>query len=219
MDNSKVVEKLNELMKSAKERKFVQTVDLIVNLKNVNLKKQEEKVDFYHQIPKGKGKEIKVCALIGAESKDSAEKAGVDYILLDDFKNYSEKRKAVLLANKYDFFISQANLMGQVATAFGRVFGTRGKMPNPKAGCVFPPKANLEPLVAKLKNTIRVITKVQPTCQIAVGNTDMKAEDIAENIVSCYSAILHHLPLEKNNLKSVMVKLTMSKPINLGDVL
>jgi large subunit ribosomal protein L1 len=216
MDNSKVVEKLNELMKSAKERKFVQTFDLIINLKGLNLKKPDEKVDFYQIIPKSRGKEIKICALIGGESKEAAEKAGIDMILVDDFKNYSEKRKAVALARKYDYFIAQANLMGQIATAFGRVFGVRGKMPNPKAGCVFPPKANLEPLVAKLKKTVRVVTKSQLVCQVSVGNTKMDLNDVADNIISIYDGTIHHLPQEKNNLRNIKVKLTMSKSVDLG---
>jgi large subunit ribosomal protein L1 len=219
MDNSKVVEKVKELLVHAKERKFKQTVDLMINLRHINLKKQDEKVDFYHTLPKGKGKDITICAFIGGESKEMAEKTKIDYILLDDFKNYSEKKKVVALAQKYDFFLAQANLMSAVATNFGKVLGVRGKMPNPKAGCVFPPKTNFEPLVAKLKTTIRIITKAQPTCQIAVGTTEMSAEDIAANIVSCYEAVLHHLPQEKNNLKNVKIKLTMSPSIDLGDTL
>lgn len=219
MDNSKIVEKLSELLKLGKERKFAQTFDLIINLKHINLKKPTDKVDFYQILPKGKGKEIKICALIGAESKEMAEKAKIDYILVDDFASYSEKKKAVALAEKYDFFLAQANLMSAVATNFGKVLGVRGKMPNPKAGCVVPPKANFDPIVSKLKNTIRIITKTQAVCQIPVGNTKMDLNDVAQNIAACYEAVIHHLPQEKNNLKNVKIKLTMSPSVDLGDAL
>ncbi|MFA6088501.1 MAG: hypothetical protein WC755_01430 [Candidatus Woesearchaeota archaeon] len=218
MDKSKVVEKVKELFTHVSEKKFVQTVDMIVNLKGINLKKPDEKVDFYQTLPKGKGKEITVCALIGPELKESAEKAKVDFILLEEFAKYSaEKKKAVALAQKYNFFIAQANLMGQVATNFGKVFGSRGRMPNPKAGCVVPPKTNLDPIVSKLRTTIRIVTKAQTTCQFPVGTTKMSPEDVAENIVTCYEAILHHLAQGKNNMKNASIKLTMSKSILLGD--
>jgi ribosomal protein L1 len=45
----------------------------------------------------------------------------------------------------------------------------------------------------------------------------MKDEDIAENILSFYNTILSLLPQEKNNIKNIFLKLTMSKPLLIGD--
>ena len=66
----------------------------------------------------------------------------------DQFKDNASKIKK--LAGEYDFFVAQANIMPQVATVFGKVLGPRGKMPNPKAGCVVPPKSQLGPLKERL---------------------------------------------------------------------
>lgn len=218
MDKSKIIEQVKQLISDSKDRKFTQSVDMLVNLKHLNMKKQDERVEFFHGLPKGRGKDVKVCALIDQSLKDSADAAGVDYIMVTEFADYkANKRKAVQLARKYDYFIAQANLMGQVATNFGRVFGARGKMPNPKAGCVVPPKGNVGPVVERLKSTVKIAAKIQPVCQFTVGTTAMSAEDLAENIASCYDATVHHLPQEMNNLKNAMIKLTMSKAVILGD--
>ena len=88
-------------------------------------------------------------------------------------------------------------------------------MPNPKAGCVVPPKANLKPLVEKLHKTIKVSTKKVPMVQVTIGKEDMKDEEVAENILALYKNVVAHLPNEANNVKQIFLKLTMSKPVEL----
>jgi len=121
------------------------------------------------------------------------------------------------LAKGYDFFIAQANLMAKVATTFGRVLGPKGKMPNPKAGCVVPPNANLKPLVAKLQKTVRIAAKTTPMVQMAAGLEDQKEEEVSDNILTLYDQLIHHLPKERNNVRSIYLKLTMGKPQKIDD--
>jgi large subunit ribosomal protein L1 len=90
-------------------------------------------------------------------------------------------------------------------------------MPNPKSGCVVPPNANLKPLYEKLQRTIRVLTKNSPLAQCGVGTEDMGLNDVAENALAVYNTIVHALPNEKHNIKDVYVKLTMGKPIKVGE--
>jgi large subunit ribosomal protein L1 len=53
-------------------------------------------------------------------------------------------------------------------------------MPNPKAGCVVPPNANLAPLVEKLKKTVRIKLDASPIYQTFVGTEDLEDEKIAD---------------------------------------
>ena len=214
MNKETVVKTLKELKEKSKKRNFSQSIDLIINLKNLNLKNPEEQVDFFTPLHYSKGKKVKVCALVGPELHPEAEKVCDMVIDQKDFDKYAaDKKLTKKLAKEYDFFIAQANIMAKVATTFGRVFGPKKKMPNPKAGCVVPPKAALKPLYDKLQKTVRVYAKERPIIQIAVGNESMKDEEIIDNIMTIYDQIIHHLPGEENNIKSTFIKFTMGAPV------
>ncbi len=215
MDQKKVLSALKEAREQSKKRNFKQRIDLIFNLKGLDLKKVEHQVDIFVPLTHETGKKTKICALIGPELLEEA-KANCDFfILVDDFGKYAEKKKARKLAEDYDYFIAQANIMPKIAASFGRIFGVRNKMPNPKSGAVVAPKTNLKPVVEKLSKTVRLNGKMQPLMQIGVGSEDMKDEDVASNIMAIYDSLIHHLPAEKNNIKSAFVKLTMGKPVRL----
>lgn len=212
MEKDLVIKALETLKKEAKERKFDQSYDIIVTLKDIDLKKTDNQLDFYFKVPHGLGKDNKVCGLVGPELIDDAKKILDKAIIQDDFASL-DKKQIKKLAREYDYFVAQANVMTKVAAAFGRIFGPRGKMPNPKAGCVVPPKADLAGVKANLASTIRLKTKNFPMIQGKVGNTSMDEKDIIENINATYESIVHHLPQEKNNVKAVYLKLSMSKAV------
>ncbi|MBN2051913.1 50S ribosomal protein L1 [Candidatus Woesearchaeota archaeon] len=215
MDKESVLEALEKLKISAEKREFKQSVDLIIALKDLDFKKPEQQVEMFLSLPHTTGKKTKVCALVGPELIDEAKKVFDLAITQDDFSKY-DKRKARKLAGQYDFFIAQANIMTKVAATFGRYLGVRGKMPNPKAGCVVPPKGvNLSVLYDKLQKTMKVSAKKVPLIQLRVGTEEMSQEHIADNIMFIYDQLIHHLPGERHNIKAIFLKYTMSKPIKL----
>ncbi|MBR9691513.1 50S ribosomal protein L1 [Candidatus Woesearchaeota archaeon] len=215
MDKETVKKSIEELKKSNK-RNFKQTFDLIIVLKSLNLKKPEDQIEFYHQMHYSVGKQIKICALVGPELAGQAKELFDTTIHIDDFPKYAKDKKLLKKAGaEHDFFVAQATIMPQVATTFGKILGPKGKMPNPKAGCVVPPNANLKPLVEKLKKTVRIAAKTIPMIQLAVGKEDSKEEEVIDNILTTYNDLVHRLPGGKNNIKRVLLKLTMSKPVKL----
>ena len=213
MEKKEAIELIKKAKESSNKRKFNQRVDLIINLKNLDLKKAEQQVDLFLTLPKGKGKKTTICALVGPELIEDAKKDMDFAIIQDDFDKYKDKKLARRLAQKYDFFVAQANIMPKVAGAFGRVLGVRGKMPNPKSGCVVPPKANMKTVHSNLQSVVRVSAKTSPMIQVAIGTESMSDEDLAENFLAVYNAVLHALPQERNNLRRMTLKTTMGKPI------
>lgn len=215
MNKQEVLTALKKLRDEAKERKFTQSVDLIVNLKDLNLKNPDEQVEFFANIPNS-FKTVKVCAIVGGELAEDAKKVCDLALTQADLEKYKKDKVASKkLADEYDYFIAQANIMGLVAGTFGRVFGPRGKMPNPKAGCVVPPKGALAPLYDRLQKTVKISAKKFPVMQLTVGKMDMDDEKLAENILYFYDQIEHHLPKEKHNIRGALLKLTMSAPVKL----
>jgi large subunit ribosomal protein L1 len=209
---------LKEALTKAKEskRNFKQTFDLIINLKDLDLKKPEHQVDFFATLHNTKGKKVKVCGLIGPEMVEEAKRVLDFYVVIGDFEKYEKDKKiSKKLASQFDYFVGQANIMPKIATAFGKTLGRRGKMPNPKAGCIVPSNANLDSLYNKLQKTVKLSAKKDLVIQCAIGTEEMKDEEIIENIKTIYEQLVHHLPNEQNNIKNIFIKLTMGKPVKL----
>lgn len=211
-DFVKAIEKIED-----RKRKFKQTYELVINLTGLDLKKPEQQVEVFIELPNGTGKEVKIGALVGGELKEQADKVCDFALLTDDFGKYPDKKAIKNLSRSYDYFIAQANIMPLVAKTFGRFFGPHGKMPNPKIGCVVPPNANLQPLVEKLKKTVKASAKTQASAKVPVGTEDLDVQKVAENMLAAYNAVLHKLPQEKNNIKNVLVKKTMSAPVKVEE--
>jgi len=217
MNRKAVLDSIKKLREISKKRNFNQTFDLIINLKQLNLKNPDETIDLFLHLPHQKAKKPKICALVDKELESKA-KIFDEVILKEVFPIYAkDKKKTKKLASKYDYFIAQANLMPDIASTFGKVFGPKQKMPNPKAGCVVSPTANLEPVKEELSNMVRLVAKTQLIIKTAVGEESMKDEDLTENILLIYNSILHDLPRKKQNLGSIFIKLTMSPSIEVTE--
>ncbi|MBW2994752.1 50S ribosomal protein L1 [Candidatus Woesearchaeota archaeon] len=213
MDEKKLREGLKKLRESSKKRKFDQTVDVIFVLKYFQ---KTDKVDFFVDLHNPRGKKTKVGALVGTELAEQAKKVCDMCVVQDNFAQYAKDKKATKkLANEHDYFIAQANIMTDIAKTFGRIFGPRNKMPNPKAGCVVPASANLKPLYDRLQNRIRVMSNKNQNwmIQCAVASEGMADEQIIDNIMTVYNSLIANLPSGINNYKKGFIKLTMSPAV------
>jgi len=193
---------LNELRKE-KERKFDQSLDLIINLQKFDIKKNQ--VNLFVSIPH-KIKEKKICAFLEIKNEN------VETITKTEFKKYSEKKELKKLARNYDFFIAQASLMPLVASTFGRVLGPTGKMPSPQLGILMnvDDKA-IKELKTKINDSVKIRTK-EPSIKISIGRSSMKNEELIENIMTVYNALLKAFTKGKENIKNIEIKFTMTKP-------
>ncbi len=197
---------LEELRKNEK-RKFDQSVDLIINLQKYDLKKNP--LNIFVTIPH-KVKEKRICAFLENKNKN------VDTVTREEFKSYTGKKELKNLVNHYDFFIAQASVMPSVATTFGRVLGPLGKMPSPQLGVIFDASdKNVADIKEKINNSLRLRTK-DASIKVLIGKESMKDEDIIENVMVVYNAAVKTLLKEKDNIKNVELKFTMTKPVKIS---
>lgn len=193
---------LDELRKD-KERKFDQTVDLIINLQKFDLKKNQ--VNLFVAVP-NKIKDKKIAAFLETKNPN------VETILGQDFPKYKDKIALKKLVKKFDFFIAQASLMPKVATTFGRVLGPVGKMPSPQLGIMM--EANdkaINDLKTKINNSVKIRAK-EASIKLPIGKQSMSDEKIIENILIVYDNVVKNLPRDKENIKNIEIKFTMTKP-------
>ncbi|MEK6948536.1 MAG: hypothetical protein AABX19_04830 [Nanoarchaeota archaeon] len=216
MEKQEVLNSLKHLRDNTPKKKFSQAIDLQINLQQYDIKKQD-KIDMFMVLPHKRNKNIKMGAFVDSQLADQARKIFNVVITKDEFPKWNNQKKDQRkLAAENDIFVAQAELMANMAGVFGKILGARGKMPNPKAGCVVPGTANLEPLVARLKNTVRLATKNDPIIRLSIGDEKMKDDDIADNILAVYNTLISKLPEGKNNVKYVGLKLTMGPLFKIG---
>ena len=208
MDKQLIADTLKHLRENSPKRNFKQSIDLIINLKDIDLKKPDHQINMFVTLHHDTGRKVSVCALVGPELEKNAKDCCDEVILAEHFHKFKDKRESKFLANKHDFFISQASVMPKVATTFGRFFGPKGKMPKIAAGDV---KSEIE----GLKQSIRIRIKDAPVVQCVVGKENMDDQKIAENIMSVVKHLETKLPKGRNNIKGFLLKLSMSKPVSL----
>ena len=202
----KAEEALKKLREDAKKRNFEQSVDLIINLRGVDIKR--DNVSTVIAIPH-KVKDKKVCGFLTKKTDL------VKTITKPEFAKYKEKKALKKLVKEFDFFIAVPTLMPPVATAFGKVLGPVGKMPSPQLGLVMQENdEEIQKVLDKISKSLKVRAK-EASIKLNVGREKMDDKEILENVNAVYTAILNALPNNKESVKSVILKFTMSKPIRL----
>ncbi len=200
----------------SKKRKFIQSLELILNFKKVDFKKPENRINVTAVLPKGRGKKIKVAAIVGDELLVEAKQNADKVITKDELTSLAKnKKEAKKIAKQYDFFIAQTDLMAEVGKTLGQILGPKGKMPRP-----VPPTAKLKPLIESMQKNllIKMKGKFLPTLQATIGTEEMSTEDLYENASSILEAIKNKLPNREGNIKSAYVKTTMGKPIKIDEL-
>ncbi|OQW95347.1 MAG: 50S ribosomal protein L1 [Beggiatoa sp. IS2] len=117
------------LLKSFPHPKFVESVDISINL-GVDPRKSDQAVRSATVLPHGVGKVQRVAVFAQGDLAEAAKAAGADIV---GFEDLAEKIKQGFL--EFDVAIASPDAMRVVGT-LGKILGPRGLMPNPKTGTV-----------------------------------------------------------------------------------
>jgi len=187
------------------ERNFKETIDLVFNLKNIDMNEAKNRIDEDIILPHGRGKKAKVALFASGELAMKAKTSVDTLIQPDEIEDLAKDKKAFKkIVEEHDFFVSEAPLMPTIGKSLGVVLGPRGKMPRP-----VPPTIDIKPMVKNLQKTVKVRSKTNTTFHTIAGSVEMKPEDIAENIDVILKRVTTKLERGKMNIASVYVKTTM----------
>jgi len=207
MTDKQIVDAVGKVLEESKklDRKFKQKLDLVINLKNLDLNIPKNRVDEEIILPHGRGSEAKI-ALFASGELATKSKNHVDLLIkpeeIEDFS--TDKKNFKKLADSHHFFIAEAPLMPTIGKTLGTVLGPRGKMPKP-----VPSNADVSDLVKNLRKTVKIRSKSNKTFHTIAGDEEMSSENIAENISVIIKRLESKLERGRMNIGSIYVKTTM----------
>jgi large subunit ribosomal protein L1 len=212
LDQKTILDAVKSVKEKSEKRNFDQSIELIINLKDIDMKSQEGKLQEIIELPYSPEKQNRICIIASGELAFKARKANAELVIeraeLEGFAG--KKRELRKIANDYDFFIAEAPLMPLVGKILGPVLGPRGKMPIP-----VPPTADIASLINKHRKTIIVRMRSQPILQCRVGSEKMKEEEIAENVQAVLRVVEGKLKRGMKNIKLAYIKTAMGKPVSI----
>jgi len=205
MADQDIEQAVSRALEDAPERNFRETVDLAINLRDLNLDDPANRVDESIVLPSGTGQETTIVVFADGETAVRAQDVADEVLDADDLEDLGDDDdEAKDLADDTDFFVAEASMMQDIGRYLGTVLGPRGKMPTP-----LQPDDDVVETVNRMKNTVQLRSGDRRTFHTRVGAEDMDAGDIADNI----DVILRRLhgDLEKGplNVDSIYVKTTM----------
>ena len=205
MTEQHLIDIVKKLQTESKQRKFLESVELAINLKDIDLSNPKNRIQEEIILPNGRGKPVRVGVFAGSEMAVKAKDSADVIVRPEDIEDLaSDKAKAKKFANGADFFIAEAPLMPTIGKRLGVVLGPRGKMPKP-----VPPGSDPTAAIEKLKGSISVRSRDRRTFHLPVGTKDMPPDKLAENIDVVLKRIISKLERGKQNIQSAYVKTTM----------
>ena len=205
---TQLTEVIKKVKSETKQRKFTQAVELIINFKDIDVKKGFALNEIV-QLPKTSSPAT-VCVMATGDMSQKAKQANADAVIgtaeLDKFA--TNKRESRKFINKYDFFLADTKVMPLVGKTLGQFLGPRGKMPTP-----VPFDAPIESFLQRFRSSIKLRTRASLSISCKIGDESMDDTDLAINAHTVISAIEKKLPNGEKNIKKIMIKTTMGKPV------
>jgi large subunit ribosomal protein L10Ae len=197
---------VGEVLKQSKDkpRKFRETVDLQIGLKNYDPQKDKRfsgTVKLKH-VPRDN---FTVCVLGDQQHIDECKSKDIPCMSADDLKKLNkDKKKVKKLAKKYDAFMASESLIKQIPRLLGPGLNKAGKFPS-----LLTHADDIEAKINDLKSTIKFQMKKVLCLNVAIGNTNMTEDELVYNIHLAVNFLVSLLKKHWQNVRSLYIKSTM----------
>ena len=206
-----IIDALMKARAAAPQRGFEQSIDLMVNLRELDMRRPENRVNLRVHLPNGVGSQ-RVLVFASGDLALRARRAGADGIVEpSELQEMASDRKAAKRRLKdFDVFVAEAPLMPTVGRVVGPILGPKGKMPTP-----VPPQAPIDEIIDRERGVVVIRSRDKPYIHCIVGKESMDDERVAENVETILSSLARTLKRGMRNVRSVYLKLTMGPAIRI----
>ena len=205
---AQLAEMVKEAKAATKQRKFKQSIELIMTFKDIDVKKGFA-INEVVQLPKTSSPAA-VCVMATGDMSTKAKAAKADAVIgTEDLNKFAaNKRESRKFINKYDFFLADTQVMPVVGKTLGQLLGPRGKMPTP-----VPYNAPIDSFLQRFRSSIKVRARATLAMACKIGDESMDDKDLAINAHAVINAVEKKLPNGEKNMKRILIKTTMGKPV------
>ncbi len=212
MADQDIEQAVTRALEAGPPRNFRETVDLAINLRDLDLNDPSNRVDESIVLPEGTGQETSIVVFAEGETAVRAEEVADQVLSAEDLADLGENDgEAKDLAGETDFFLAEESMMQNIGRYLGTVLGPRGKMPDPIG-----PDDDVVELVERLRNSVQLRSGERRTFHTRVGAEDMSAEEIADNIDVITRRLEAELEKGPLNIDSMYVKTTMGPAVEVA---
>ncbi len=197
---------IKEAKATDKERKFKQSIELIMVFKDIDVKKGFT-INETIQLPKTNSPAA-ICVMASGDMGLKAKNAKADKVIDNDelTRRAANKRESRKLINSFDFFLADTKLMPIVGKVLGQLLGPRGKMPTP-----VPFNAPIDSFLERFRSSVRVRVKNSLSMSCKIGDESMEDTELASNAHAVLSGVEKKLPNGDKNIRKILIKTSMGK--------
>ena len=215
--NQGVLECITEMRGKTKERKFKQTVELQVALKDYDPQKDKRFAGTV-KLPNIPRANMKICLIADQKHQDEAKALGygmegssIEVTTLDNLKKFNKDKKLIKKwAKKFYLLLATDALVKKIPVVLGPILNRIGRFPAPVT--------HQEPLDKKLddvKSSVKWQLKKVTNMNVAVANQEMTDEEVRQNIVMSLNFLSSLLKKGWHNIKSIHIKTTMGGSVKI----
>ena len=212
MSKETLYECVAEVLKGSKEkpRKFLESVDLQIGLKNYDPQK-DKRFNGTVALPFIPRPKLKLCMLGDAKHCEEAVGVGIDHMDVEALKKLNKNKKLIKkLAKKYNHFLASESVIKQIPRLLGPGLNKAGKFPT-----LCTHNEPLENKVNGIRSQVKFQLKKVLCLAIAVANVEMTEKEIFVNTQTSINFLVSLLKKNWQNVKSLNIKSTMGPPFRL----
>lgn len=201
---------IEQAIAKAPKRNFEESVECIIVIKDIDLRKPENRFRMFVKLPYDVAKVDRIGAFADGKHLTEIQNAKFNDVILEIIDRAklevlrSKPRLAKKLARHNRIFVASAPMMTLIARYIAKYLAPRNKMPIP-----VPPNKNMVDAVREAKKTVAIRLSTTPQIATKIGYKSMSVDHLVENALTLIGSIVNKLPNGFRNISDIYVKTTM----------